>query len=78
MYCIIFYYFKHNPSPYNISGKLRKRGLEVMGWFFFFNLLHEPILCMLPSGQGTLVVPQTHGGGLVLEIFTPNELLCSS
>ena len=56
--------------------KLRKCGLEGMGWFFS-DLLHEPNLCVLPSGQGTLVAPQAHRGGLVPKISTSKELLCS-
>ena len=56
-------------------GKLRKCGLEGMGQFPP-GLLHEPNTCVLPSGQGTLVVPQAHRGGLILEISTPKELLC--
>ena len=55
-----------------LMGKLRKCGLEGMGRFLL-NLLHEPNPCMLPSGQGTLVAPQAHGGGLVSKIFTPNN-----
>ena len=60
-----------------LMGKLRKCGLEGMGWFLS-DLLHEPNPCMQPSGQGTLVVPQAHGGGLVPKISTSKELLCSS
>ena len=33
--------------------------------------------CELPSGQGTLVAPLAHGGGLVPKISTLKELLCS-
>ena len=76
MYYIIFYSFKHGSSPCNIWGKLRKCGLEGMSWFLS-DFLHEPNPCVLPSGQGTLVAPQTHGGGLVLKISTSKELLCS-
>ena len=57
-------------------GKLRKCGLEGMGWFLS-DLLHEPSPCMLPSRQGTLVAPQAHGGGLISKIFTPQQLLYS-
>jgi len=32
--------------------------------------------CMLPSGQGTLVVPQAHGGSPVPKIFISKELSC--
>ena len=74
MYYMLFYSFKHDPSPYNLLGKLRKCGLEGIGQFLS-DLLHEPNTCVLPSGQGTLVALQAHGGGLVLEISTPKELL---
>ena len=70
IYCIIFYSFKHDPSPCDILGKLRKCGLEGMGQFLS-DLLHKPRLCMLPSGQGILVAPQAHRGGLVPKLFTP-------
>ena len=59
-----------------LMGKLRKYGLEGMGWFFL-DLLHGLNLCMLPSRQGTLVAPQAYGGGLVPKISTSKELLCS-
>ena len=59
-----------------LMGKLRKCGLEGMGWFFS-NILHEPNLCVLPSGQGTLVAPQAHGKDLVSKISTPKQFLCS-
>ena len=72
MYYIIFYSFKHGPSPCNLWGNC---GLEGMGWFPL-DLLHEPIPCVLPKGQGTLVVPQAHRGGLVSKISTPKQLLC--
>ena len=49
-------------------GKLRKRSLEGMGKFPL-DFLHEPSPCMLPSGQGTLVAPQSHGKGFVPKIF---------
>ena len=55
-------------------GKLRKCGLEGMGQFPL-GLLYEPNTCVLPSGQGTLVAPQAHGGSLVPKIFIPKELL---
>ena len=70
------YSFKHGPSPCDIWWKLRKCGLEGMGRFLL-NLLHELSPCVLPSGQGTLVAPQTYGGGLVSKISTPKQLLCS-
>ena len=76
MYYIIFYSFKHGPSPCDLLGKLRKCGLEDMGRFLL-NLLHESSPYMLPSGQGTLVAPLAHRGGLVPEISTPKQLLCS-
>ena len=57
-----------------LMGKLRKCGLEGMGWFLL-DLLHEPSSCLLPRGQRTLVVPQAHGGGLVPKISTSKELL---
>ena len=75
LYYIIFP-FKHGLSSFDLWEKLRKCGLEGMGRFFS-DLLHEPNSHMLPSGQGTLVTPQAHGVGLVLEIFTPKEFLCS-
>ena len=58
-------------------GELRNCGLENMSRFLS-NLLHEPSPCMLPSGHETLVVPQTHVGGLEPEISTLKELLFSS
>ena len=58
-----------------IGGKLRKCGLEGMGRFLL-DLLHELGPCVLPSGQGTLVEPQAHGGGLVSKISTPKQFLC--
>ena len=70
MYYILFYSFKHGPIPCDLWGKLRKCGLEGMGWFLS-DLLNEPSPCVLPSGQGTLVTPQAHGIGLVSKIFTP-------
>ena len=57
-------------------GKLKKCGLEGMGWFLS-DLLHEPSPCVLLSEQGTLVASQAHGGGLVSKISTSKELLCS-
>ena len=77
MYYILFYYFKHDPDPCDLWGKLRKCGLEGMSRFLS-NLLHEPRSSVLPSRQGTLVAPQAHRGGLVLEISTSKELLYSS
>ena len=59
-----------------LMGKLRKCGLKGMGQFLS-DLLHEPSPCVLPSGQGTLVVPQAYGGSLVFKISTPKQLLCS-
>ena len=56
--------------------KLRKCGLEGMDRFIL-DLLHESNTCVLSSEQGTLVTPQVHGGGLVPEISTPKQLLCS-
>ena len=55
-----------------LMGKLRKCGLEGMRRFLS-NLLHEPNPCVIPSGQGTLVAPQAHGGGIVPEISTQNN-----
>ena len=73
--CIIFYFIllKHGPSPCDLLRKLRKYDLEDMGRFLS-DLLHEPSPCVLPSGQGTLVAPQAHRGGLVFKIFTSKEL----
>ena len=51
-------------------GKLKKCGLEGMDRFLS-DLLHEPSLCVLPSGQWTLVAPQAYGIGLVSNIFIP-------
>ena len=53
-----------------LMGKLRKCGLEGM-CRFLSDLLHKPSPCVLSSGQGTLVAPQAHGGGLVSKISTP-------
>ena len=72
MYYIIFYSFKHGPSPCNLLGKLRNHGLEDIGRFLS-NLLHEPSTCVLPSGQGTLIAYQAHGGGLVPKIPPQNS-----
>ena len=76
MYYIIFYSFKHGPSPCNILGKLRECGLKGMSRFHL-DLLHEPNSCVLPSGQGILVAPQAHERGLVPKISISKELLCS-
>ena len=65
-YCIIFYSFKYDPSPFDILGKLRKCRLKGMGRFPS-NFLHEPNPCVLPSEKGILVVPQPYGGGLYLK-----------
>ena len=70
MYYIIFYSFKHDPSPCNLWEKLRKCGLGGIGQFLS-NLLHEHSPYVLPSEQGTLVASQTHGGGLISKISTP-------
>ena len=40
------------------------------------NPLHEPSLCVLPSGKGTLVALLAHGGSLVPEISTPKLQNC--
>ena len=79
MYYIILYSFKHGPSEAHATywRKLRKCGLEGMSRFLS-DLLHEPKPCVLPSGQRTLAVPWAHREGLVLEISTPKEFLCSS
>ena len=58
-----------------LTGKLRKCGLEGMGRFLS-DILHEPSPYVLPSVQGTLVAPQAHGGGIVSKISTPKQLLC--
>ena len=71
MYYIIFYSFKHDPSPYDLWGKLRKCGLKGMSWFLL-DFLHELRPSVLLSGQGTLVASQTHGGGLVPK-FPPQK-----
>ena len=76
IYYILFYSFKHGPSPCDLWEKLRKYSLEDMGQFLSNNL-HEPRPSVLPRGQGTLVAPQTHGGGLVPKISTSKELPCS-
>ena len=49
MYYIIFYSFKHDPSPYDLWEKLRKYGLEGMSWFLS-DILHELRPSVLPSG----------------------------
>ena len=74
MYYILFYFFKHDPSPCDLWGKLRKCGLEGMDRFLS-NLLHEPRLDVLASEQGTLVAPQAHRRGFVPEISTSKEFL---
>ena len=38
---------------------------------FFWTFCMSLYPCVLPSGQGTLVAPQAHGGGLVSKISTP-------
>ena len=70
MYYILFILLSMAQAHVTIWGKLRKCGLEGMGRFLS-DLLHEPNPCVLPSGQGTLVAPQAHGGGLVSKISTP-------
>ena len=70
MYYILFILLSMAQAHVTIWGKLRKCGLESMGWFLS-DLLHEPSPCMLPSGQGTLVAPQAHGIGFVSKISTP-------
>ena len=75
MYYVLFYSFKHDPRTCDLLEKFRKCGLEGMGRFLS-DLLHEPNPCVLPSGQGTLVAPQAHGGGLIPKISTSKELLC--
>ena len=75
MYYVLFYSFKHDPSPCDLLGKLGKCGLKGIGQFFS-DLLHEPSPCVLPSGRKTLVAPQAHRGGLVPKILTPKQLLC--
>ena len=55
MYYIIFYSFKHDLIPCNLWGNWGSVVWRVwVGSFRTF--LHEPNLCVLPSGQGTLVV----------------------
>ena len=44
MYYTLFYSFKHGPSPCDLLGKVRKCGLEGMGWFLS-DFLHEPNTC---------------------------------
>ena len=41
MYYVLFYSFKHGLNPCDLLGKLRKCGLEDMGWLLL-DLLHEP------------------------------------
>ena len=76
MYYVLFYSFKYGPSPCDLWWKLRKCGLEGMSRFLS-KLLHEPNSCVPPSGQGTLVAAQAHGGGHVPRISTSKELSCS-
>ena len=76
MYCIIYYSFKHSPIPCDILRNLKKCGLEGMGRFLS-DFLHEPNACALLSGQGTLVVSQAYGRGLILEISISKQLLYS-
>ena len=75
---IILYFIILSMAQAHVTywGKLRKCGLEGMGQFLS-NLLHEPSPYVLPSGQVTRVVPLAHGGGLVPEISTLKQLLCS-
>ena len=71
LYYIIFYSFKHGPSPCNLLGKLREWSLKSMGRLLS-NILLEPCPLTSPSvlssGQETLVAPQAHGWDLVPEI----------
>ena len=76
MHYILFILLSMAQAHATYGGKLRKCGLEGMGWFLS-DLLHELSPCVLPNGQGTLVVPQAHGEGLVPKISTSKELLCS-
>ena len=75
MYFILFYSFKHGPSPCDLLGEIEDVWFEGMGRFLL-DLLHELGPCVLPSGQGTLVEPQAHGGGLISKISTPKQFLC--
>ena len=63
------YYFKYNPNPCDLLGKLREYGLEGMGWLDS-NLLHEPSPQVLLSELGTQVALQAHEGGFVPKIST--------
>ena len=60
MYYVLFYSFKHDPSPCDIWEKLRKCGLKGMGRVLS-DLLRELSPCVLTSEQRTLVAPQAHG-----------------
>ena len=68
--CIIYIFFKHNPSSCDILGKLKECRLEGMSQFLL-NILHKPSPYVLPSGQGTLVAPQAHKESLVPKIPPP-------
>ena len=70
------YYFKYNPSPCDLLGKLREYGLEGMGWLDS-NLLHDPSPQVLLSELGTQVAPRAHEGGFVPKISTSKEFLYS-
>ena len=67
--CIILCFILLSMTQAHVTywGKLRKCDLEGMSRFLL-NFLHEPSPCMLPSEQGTLVVPQAHEGDLVPKI----------
>ena len=73
MYHIIFYSFKHDPSPCDILAKIEKVWFRGYGSVSFGPFAWASP-CMLPSGQGTLVAPQAHGGGLVSKISTSKQL----
>ena len=76
--CILFYFVLLSMAQAHATcwGKLRKCGLEGMGWFLL-DFLHKPSPCVLPSGQETLIASQAHEGGLVSKISTIKQFLCS-
>ena len=51
LYFILFYFSKHDSSPYDILGKLKECGLESMDWFFL-DILQKSSPSMLPSRLG--------------------------
>ena len=75
--CIILYFILLSMTQAHATyGEIEKVWFGGYG-LVPLDLLHDPSPCVLPSKQGTLVAPLTHGGGLVPEISTSKELSCS-